>query len=216
MRCWTDPKGYAGFMQFIENEGLYQNITDLADQPHAGGKLKEALDVYASDLAYPWIDAACIRWAVFGKNTTVDDVPFGVKWLKAFYVPRQKQPYWGVDDLFKEPLPLNAFSLEIKNLLQMTDIWVHMLLQERVRHKSSTMMLWLHLAESVDFKSEARQLWNDHRIGECLNCILNGDGAELEMMNLVGTRRYLLGKASQHQTRELDNFVLPPGAILMV
>lgn len=213
MRCWTDPKGYAGYMQYIENEGLYSMTNDLSRYPHAGGKLKEALDLYGHILPYPWIGAACIRWAVFGKNTTVDDVPENVRWLKQLYAPRQVLDHWGSREVFGEPLDFGEFAPVVDILLQSPDVWLHMWLQEGpVNQSGQTMRLWLHWAESIGHEcSKERELFDNRKNLMCLNSILQGDNADLEMMLLGDAREYAFQKALSKHKKTTQTLELPAG-----
>ena len=211
IRCATDPRGYAGYMQYIEQRGMYAYIDDLADHPHAGQKLKEALDIYGPDLSYPWIGAACIRWAMFGKNTKLEEVPEGVQWIKARYTALQGKNFWGTREVVGEPVNFAEYADVIKILLQSPELWAHMLLQEgEFAREQSTLRLWVHWAESVGNDCEReRQLCDERKFLELSNCILQGDETELELMRLMEPRDYLLQKVQQHHIQE--RFELPAG-----
>lgn len=213
MRCATDSKGYAGYMQFIEREGLYGHIDDLVDNPHVGRKLTEALDLYGEHIAYPWIGAACIRWAIFGENTSIEDLPHGVQWLKALYAPRQVVQYWGPREVLSEPVDFGAHADVIKILLQSSDVWTHMLLQEGRFSQSqdhTSIRLWLQWAESVGHEcSEAREFFDDGKYLEMTNCILQGDATDLAMMELMDSHSYLMQRALRHHEKTHASLALP-------
>lgn len=198
MRCWTDPLAYAGYMQHIENQGGYDIVDDLADYPHAGKKLKEALALYGQHLPYPWIGAACIRWAIFGHNTIVEDLPTSVQWLKMAYSTRQTNENWGLREIVSQPMVFSSAQADvIKALLQSPDLWNHMLLQEAsCFQQRSTLDLWLHWAISVGHEcSKETELYDNRDYAALVNCLIQGDAVELEIMRLTGLKDYLLQKA---------------------
>ena len=213
IRCATDPRGYAGYMQHIEKNSLYAHIDDLANQPHAGKKLKEALDLYGADLRYPWIGAACISWAVFGKNTSIEDLPLSVQWIKTRYTKRQETPHWGTREMLGEPVDFAENADVIKALLQSPELWNHMLLQADAWGDSKKMLwLWLHWAESIGYNCKKEQQLFENREYQALsNCVLKGDNTELELMRLMEPRAYLLQKAQSHHNKALEKFELPGG-----
>lgn len=211
MRCWTDPQGYAGYMQFIEQQGMYELVDDLVDSPHAGGKLKEALSLYGENLGYPWIGAACIRWAIFGKNTNIEDVPHSVQWLKTLYAPRQDAGRAGTREVLGKPMNFSEFAPIVNILLQSPDVWMHMFLQEGYSmQKQQTYQLWLHLAESIGYECiKERELFEKRQYLEFCNSILQGDASDLEMMHLAGLRDYLSKRAVRNHSTKREIFELP-------
>ena len=208
MRCWTDPQGYAGYMQFIEKQGMYELVDDLVDCPHAGGKLKEALSLYGEHLRYPWIGAACIRWAIFGKKTNIEDVPHSVQWLKTLYAPRQEA---GTQEVLGKPMTFGEFAPVVKLLLQSPDVWIHMFLQEgSMRQDRQTCCLWLHWAESIGHESTKNlELFEQCQYLELCNSILQGGESDLEMMRLAGLRSYLSTMAVRNHSTNREIFELP-------
>lgn len=217
MRCWTDARAYAGFMQYIEREGLVEHVDDLAFHPHAGKALKGALDLYGADIAYPWIGAACIRWALFGKDTTVEDLPQSVQWLKNLYAQRHTKDYWSERDVLGTDMDFGTFAPVITVLLQSPDVWRHMYLQEgkNSEHGFKTSWLWIHWAKSVGFdRPQAMELWEEQDMLGLCNCILEGDATDLSMMRLGSQHEYLLTQAlhkGQHleQPLPLPDLVAP-------
>ena len=213
MRCWTDPKAYAGYLQYVEREGLYSHIDDLSDSPYAGAKLKEALDLYANDLGFPWIGAACIRWALFGKDTDIADLPLSVQWLKSLYGERQRKDYWTPREVLFDPVDFGQHANVIRVLLESPDLWTHLFLQEGFyMQDQETIRLWLHWAKSVGHECTQEQEWYDN--GDYLaftNRLLHGDGTELEVMQLLDLRGYLLQKALRHHDKTEATLDLPNG-----
>lgn len=206
MRCWTDARAYAGFMQHIEREGLFAHVDDLAFHPHAGKALKGALDLYAADIAYPWIGAACIRWALFGKNTMVEELPQSVQWLKNLYYQRHTKDYWSARDVLETDMDFGAHAPVIKVLLQSPDVWRHMYLQEGKHSKQGfdTSWLWIHWAKSVGFeRPQALALWEDQDMLGLCNCILQGSATDLAMMRL-GTPYECLLTQALHEGKNLE------------
>lgn len=206
IRCWTDPRGYAGFMQYIEREGLFAHVDDLAFHPHAGTALKKALDAYGEDLAYPWIGAACIRWAIFGKDTSVEDLPHSVQWLKTLYSTRQDGKYWGKRDVLGTDIDFGALAPVITVLLQSPNVWRHMYLQEGKHSEQGveTSWLWIHWAQSVGFECpQAMALWEEQDMLGLCNCILQGNAADLAMMRLGSQYDCLLTQAL-HKGQHLE------------
>lgn len=216
MRCATDPRAYAGYLHYIEREGLYRFIDDLAANPHVGDKLKEALDLHGHEIAYPWVGAACIRWAIFGENTKIEELPSSVQWLKALYAPRQQVDYWGPREVLGEPIDFGPHADIITILLQSPDLWAHMLLQEgSYDREHTTVRLWLQWARSVGYEcSQAQLLFDDCQYVELTNCILGGDATELSLMQLGDVRNYLTQKVLRHHIEKQEAFSLPPGAEL--
>lgn len=219
MRCWTDPKAYAGFMQYIEREGLYAYVNDLAYCQHAGGKLKEALDLYNDQIAYPWIGAACIRWAMFGRNTTVAELPNSVQWLKEKYQHLQSKNYWDFRTLYNEHVDFGSHAPVIKILLQSPDVWRHMLLQED-RHefdpRSHVASLWIHWAESVGHEcTREKALFEEGDVLAFFNAVFQEDAADLELMRLGGPRDYLMTQCLRGHTHLNETLPLPDDATSM-
>ena len=211
MRCWTDPRGYAGYMQFIEQQGMYELVDDLVDSPHAGGKLKEALTLYGDHLGYPWIAAACIRWAIFGKNTSVEDVPHSIQWLKKLYAPRQGAGRVSTREVLEKSILLGGFKPIVKMLLELPDVWMHMFLQEcSMTRNGQTYQLWLHWAESIGREcTKERELLEKRQYLKLCNSILQGDAFELEMMHLAGLPDYLNKRALRNHSKNKEIFELP-------
>lgn len=213
MRCWTDPRGYAGFIQYIEREGLYAYVNDLAYNQHAGGKLTEALNLYGEHIAYPWVGAACIRWAMFGRKTEKDELPKSVQWLKDKYSHAQEKTYWPISGLFVEKVDFGAEAPVVKVLLQSPDIWRHMILQED-RHKfdphSYVSALWLHWAESVGYEcTKEKAFLQEGQFLEFFNSIFGGDATDLQLMELGGPREYVLQQCLRNHTQHTESLALP-------
>ena len=202
IRCATDPKGYAGYMQYIENNCLYAYVDDLPNHPYAGKKLAEALDLYGQNLAYPWVQAACIRWALFGKDTDKEDIPKSFLWLKSLYRVQQEKPHWNVHDVLDTTIAFDEHYQVIFNWLESSGLWMHMLLQESdYGLRSSTIELWFHWADSIRYPSTNMRSHREERdYAGLVNCMLGGDKTELGILQLMTVREYLLQRAKRHRS----------------
>ena len=215
MRAWSDTRGYAGLLQWIEQQNMAaQMVDDLAPLPEYSAVLARAVNQFPEQcLALPWVVAACIRSAAWGWYGTT--VP------RAFQALRHT--YGNGEGLHPNATLLERQCPTVENCLPkelmerwLNDhrVWLHMVIQEAnwssdINHScSDTLELWLHWARSLKHPHANVLMEAGHEAS--LRAILGFSLADAALANTMGLREYCESRAtkSTSPTLEIPSVVL--------
>ena len=151
MRCWTDVKGYAGMLQYLnDSNGVLTLVDDLAMNMAYSLPLFQALDTYPQLFGYPWVQAAVVRAAIDGVQppgvTELTKHSSFYTWLVQSYGTMSKIQ---ADRFQRTDVGSIVEHPEVNILLDTPEFWLHSLYQEchlmgGVNLYGTTGRLWAH------------------------------------------------------------------------
>lgn len=154
MRAWSDPRGYMGLLQWIEQKKrVVETIDDMATQPQYSSVFSNAINLFPVEgLQLPWVVAACLRNAAWGAKGT--EVPYLFTTMQTACAEGQ---LWNslVDPTFKVHAGIPKKLIE--HWVHDSRIWLHMSLMESNwdalewrQSAAQTKQLWIALAMAVE------------------------------------------------------------------
>lgn len=185
MRCWTDPRAYAGCLQWIDQNSMSGFVGDLLFAPHIAHKLKESLDAYPVNFDYSWVEAACLRWAVLGKSR-LDELPTKIQWAC------ENNPLGDYSDDKKK---------NIKALIEKPLVWAQMLIQEQLVADihCQTASLWLEWVRLLDNEKHSVLNANIKKYGNnaVFMQMLHREPVEVQIIEWGGLMNYVKNIVAQ-------------------
>ena len=155
MRAWTDPRGYMGLLQWL-NQGkrVVETLDDMAVLPQYSSVFSNAINKFPVEgLQLPWVVATCLRNAAWGvKGTEVPSL------FTALQTVCADAALWNslADPDFKVHPGIPKELIE--HWVNDPRIWLHMSLMENSwylagswrQSATQTQRLWLALAMAVE------------------------------------------------------------------